>query len=67
MSLGLLIALGSKEALETNAEAGACQRDTGAHGESPLWSMLENCKKQSKVVLNYNPELKINIHKSILT
>ena len=51
MSLGHLIALGSKEVLKTDAEAGACQRDAGAHGESPLWPKLENFKKQSSLKL----------------
>ena len=43
-----------------------CQGGTGFNLKSTQWSKLKQIELKNKVVLDYNPKYKVNIHKDIL-
>lgn len=46
--------------------AGSMSRNTEANWKTSQWSKPEQFEQQNKVVLDYNPKYKINIHEAIL-
>lgn len=66
MSLEHLVIPETKEVLKKEKIMGSCQRDTAINWKSSQWPKLELCEKENKLVLDYNPNYKTNIHKSIL-
>lgn len=43
-----------------------CQRNTGTNCKNSQWPKLGQFEQQTEVILDYNPEYKINIYESVL-